>query len=209
MDYNKIEDAVMKSAMNTFTQSAVEFFGVKKRIIAPATTEIKNIEISSSFTDYTFYTEDGNYLHFEFQTTDKYSDLKRFLYYDASLVYRDNKNVDTIVVYSSEIDRVNTCIDVGSIKYSVEAFYMKSIDGDIIFDQLKSKVEKGENLKDIEMLSLTFVPLMNSKRSKGDRAIDSIKLASKIKDSNNKLESLSMLYALLDKFGDENIKKSI
>ena len=209
MDYNKIEDAVMKSAMNIFTQSAVEFFGVDTKIIAPASTEIKNIEINTNYTDYTFYTEDGNYLHFEFQTTNKDSDLRRFLFYDASLVYRDNKKINTIVVYSSEIEGANTYLDAGSIKYSIETFYMKDINGDSTFEKLKEKVERGERLKDIEILNLTFVPLMSSTKSKSDRAIDSIKLANKIKDNENKLQCLSMLYALLDKFGDENIKKNI
>ena len=209
MDYNKMEDAVMKSAMNIFTQSAVEFFGVDTKIIAPASTEIKNIEINTNYTDYTFYTEDGNYLHFEFQTTNKDSDLRRFLFYDASLVYRDNKKINTIVVYSSEIEGANTYLDAGSIKYSIETFYMKDINGDSTFEKLKEKVERGERLKDIEILNLTFVPLMSSTKSKSDRAIDSIKLANKIKDNENKLQCLSMLYALLDKFGDENIKKNI
>ncbi|WP_053955351.1 hypothetical protein [Inediibacterium massiliense] len=48
---------------------------------------------------------------------------------------------------------------------------------------------------------------MNSVKSKADRAIDDIKLAENIKDNENKFQCLSMLYALLDKFGDENIKK--
>ncbi|WP_315674959.1 hypothetical protein [Clostridium sp. 19966] len=71
MDYNKIEDAVLKKAMDAFKQSAVNYFGIDTKIIAPAETEIKNIDIKTNYTDYLFYTDDGNYLHFEFQTTDK------------------------------------------------------------------------------------------------------------------------------------------
>lgn len=69
-----------------------------------------------------FYTEDGNYLHFEFQTTDKKDDIKRFLYYDASLFYKDKRKVRTIVIYSSDINEVETYIDAGTIRYEVEAF---------------------------------------------------------------------------------------
>jgi hypothetical protein len=61
MDYNKIEDAVLKKAMDTFKQSAVNFFGIDTKIVAPAETEIKNIDIKTNYTDYLFYTEDGNY----------------------------------------------------------------------------------------------------------------------------------------------------
>lgn len=58
MDYNKIEDTVLKKAMDIFKESAVGFFGINTRIIAPAETEIKNIEIKTNFTDYLFYTDD-------------------------------------------------------------------------------------------------------------------------------------------------------
>jgi hypothetical protein len=53
----------------------------------------KYIEIKTNHTDYLFYAEDRNYLHFEFQTTDKKE-------------------------------------DIGTIKYEIEAFYMKNINGD-------------------------------------------------------------------------------
>ena len=73
MDYNKVEDAVLKNAMNYFKDSAVNFFGIDTKITKPA-----DIEIKTNYLDYLFYTEDGNYLHFEFQTTDKKDDLNRF-----------------------------------------------------------------------------------------------------------------------------------
>lgn len=77
MDYNKVEDSVLKRAMEIFQQSAVSFFNIGTKIIAPAETEIKNIEIKTGYTDYLFYTEDGSYLHFEFQTSATRCNLKR------------------------------------------------------------------------------------------------------------------------------------
>jgi hypothetical protein len=46
MDYNKIEDAVFKKAMEFFKDNAAKFFGINTKIVAPADTEIKNIEIN-------------------------------------------------------------------------------------------------------------------------------------------------------------------
>lgn len=106
MDYNKVEDAVLKKAMEFFKDNAVKFFGIDTKIIAPAETEIKNIDIKTNYTDYLFYTEDGSYLHFEFQTTNKKDDIKRFLYYDASLFYKEKRKVKTIVIYSADIEDV-------------------------------------------------------------------------------------------------------
>ena len=75
MDYNKIEDAVFKKAMEIFKDSASEFFDLDLKIIAPAETELKNIDIKTNAMDYLFYTSNGEYLHFELQTTEKKDDV--------------------------------------------------------------------------------------------------------------------------------------
>jgi len=58
-----------------------------------------------------------------------------------------------------------------------------------------------------DILTLTFLPLMNTKRNKGNITIESIELAEKIPEGNEKLQCLTLLYALFDKFGDEISKK--
>lgn len=116
MDYNKVEDAVFKKAMEVFKEGAAEFFGLNFKIIASAETEIKNIDIITNAMDYLFYTDDDEYLHFEFQNTKKRDDISRFLYYDASLYYKNKKKITTVVVYSSDIKDVITDLNCGSIK---------------------------------------------------------------------------------------------
>ncbi|OPJ64123.1 DUF4351 domain-containing protein [Clostridium oryzae] len=202
MDYNKIEDTVFKKAMEFFKDNAVKFFGIDTKILAPAETEIKNVDIKTNYTDYLFYMEDGNYLHFEFQTTDKREDIKRFLYYDASLFYKDKRKVKTMVIYSADIEDVETVIDAGTIKYQVEAFYMKNLDGDKKLTLLKDKIMRKEKLSGEDILTLTFIPLMNSKESKSKRSLEGIELAAAIDDQDVKLQCLTLLYALFDKFGD-------
>ncbi|WP_315119157.1 DUF4351 domain-containing protein [uncultured Clostridium sp.] len=203
MDYNRVEDAVLKKAMEFFKDNAVKFFGIDTKIVAPAETEIKNIDIRTNYTDYFFYTEDGNYLHFEFQTTDKKEDIKRFLYYDASLFYKEKRKIRTIVIYSADIEDVETYIDVGTIKYEIEAFYMKNLDGDEKLEYLKNKIEREETLNAEDIVALSFIPLMRGKESRSKRTLDSIELAGKMPEGNEKLQCLSLLYALFDKFGDE------
>ena len=176
MDYNKIEDSVLKKAMEFFKDNAVKFFGINTKIIAPAETEIKNIDIKTNYMDYLFYTEDGNYLHFEFQTTDKKEDIKRFLYYDASLYYKEKRKVKTIVVYSADIEDVDTYVDAGTIKYEVDAFYMKKLDGDEKLEYLQNKILKGENLTGEDILTLSFIPLMSGKSSRSERTLKSLDL---------------------------------
>jgi len=126
--------------------------------------------------DYLFYTEDGNYLHFEFQTTDKKEDIKRFLYYDASLFYKEKRRVRTMVIYSADIDNVETYIDAGTIKYQVEAFYMKNIDGDEKLRYLRDKISTKKHLTAEDILTLSFIPLMSGKKTRSLMTLESIEL---------------------------------
>lgn len=207
MDYNKIEDVIFKKAMEFFKDNAILFFGLDTKILTPAETEIKNIEIKTNYADYLFYTEDGNYLHFEFQSTDKPYDLKRFLYYDASLYYKEGRQVKTIVIYSSDINSVSTDLDAGTIKYSVEAFFMNKIDGDSTLNILKNKIQTSSPLTGQDILALSLLPLMRGTETKSMRLIESIELSNNITDNEQKLQCQSILYALLDKFGDDEAKK--
>lgn len=158
--------------------------------------------------DYTFLLDDGSFIHFEFQTTNNKQDLARFLAYDAVLHYKENRPVNTIVVYSSSIKNAKTSIDVGSIKYSVQAFYMDKINGDEQYEHLKNKIKQGEVLTRLDLLALVFLPIMHSEKDKNERIIESIKLAKEIKDKENQMNSLALLYAFAEKFiDDKNIER--
>lgn len=207
MDYNKVEDAVFKKAMEVFKMSAAEFFGLDVNIIAPAETEIKNIDIKTNAMDYLFYTDDDEYLHFEFQTTKKKEDTSRFLYYDASLYYKNKKKITTVVVYSSDIKDVVTNLDCGSIKYNIRSFYMSDFDGDSKLKNIKQKVENNIELTEQEIMTLSFIPLMTTRKSKSDITIESLEVAKNINNNKEKNNCLMLLYALFDKFGDEVAKK--
>jgi hypothetical protein len=199
MDYNKIEDAVFKKAMEIFKDSASEFFDLDLKIIAPAETEIKSIDIKTNAMDYLFYTANGEYLHFEFQTTKKKDDISRFLYYDAFLYYKSKMNINTIVVYSSEITDSVTHLNCGSIKYDIKSFYMKNFNGDEKLQTIEYKVNNNIELTQQDIMTLSFIPLMSSKKSKSEITLESIEIAKNIQDNDDKNNCLMLLYALFDK----------
>lgn len=199
-----IEDAIMKSILDVFKEDALQFFGIKSKIITAARTELKNLQIDTSFMDYTFLLDDNSFLHLEFQTTNRKSDLARFLAYDAVLYYKENMPINTIVVYSSNIKKAKTNINIGSIKYSVNAFYMSNLDGDAKYEYLKQKIQSNDILNSNDLLSLVFLPIMSSTKDKNERILESIRLAKQIKNNRNQMNSLALLYAFAEKFVDGN-----
>lgn len=83
------------------------------------------------------------------------------------------------------------------------------MDGDEKHEFLKKKISEKQKLTPEDILTLTLLPLMRSKSSKGVRTIECIELADKVENSENKTECISMLYALLEKFGDEISKNKL
>jgi len=70
---------------------------------------------------------------------------------------------------------------------------MKNLDGDKKLEYLKEKILNGEKLTGEDILTLTFLPLMSTKRNKGNITIESIELAEKIPEGNEKLQCLTLL----------------
>lgn len=103
----------------------------------------------------------------------------------------------------TKIDEAITQLNCGTIDYKVEAFYMSSLDGDKKLEELREKVRNDEVLTEEDIMSLCFIPLMNTKKSKSDIIIESIETANEIKINTYKNKCLMLLYALFDKFGDE------
>ncbi len=71
--------------------------------------------------------------------------------------------------------------------------------------KFKNVLDKGYSL----ILNITFLPLMSSRKSRSERTIKSLEMAQEVEDAQVKLECISMLYALLDKFGDQISKKKL
>lgn len=110
-------------------------------------------------------------------------------------------------MYSSEITDAVNHLNCGTIKYDVKSFYMNSFDGDIKLEEIEYKVENNIELTQQDIMTLSFIPLMRSKKSKSEITLESIEIAKNIQNDTEKNNCLMLLYALFDKFGDDISKK--
>lgn len=84
---------------------------------------------------------------------------------------------------------------------------MKNFNGDKKLQTIEYKVNNNIGLTQQDIMTLSFIPLMNSKKSKSEITLESIEIAKNIQDNDNKSNCLMLLYALFDKFGDDVSKK--
>jgi predicted transposase/invertase (TIGR01784 family) len=172
-------------------------------------TELPVIDVSEEFMDFVFLLEDDSYLHLEFQTTSKLDDLARFLLYDARLFKKDKRNISTAVIYSGDFTDVENTLEVGSISYTVQNVYMKSFDGNEVYNSLKTKIDNGEILSQKDVLNLIFLPLMGSDVNRSEIAISAVELAKRLTDSDQKMFCIGGIIGISDKFIEKEYVKKL
>jgi len=199
----------MKGVMELFKGDAVKFFGINKQILSASTvsaasrTELTHIHIQKNIDDWILEADDNTFLHFEFQSDFDPKDLSRFMVSDAMLYYNVRKPIRTIVVYTADIMDTITEIDAGAIKYSVDAFYMSTLDGDVTYDIIRSKIKAKEPLTKQDLMSIVFLPMMKSGTDKITQFERSIALSKEVPMGSEQLQIQAMLQLLADKFVKE------
>ena len=194
------EDLIMKRAMDLFAEEGLKFFGINKKVKELGPTELVVLETKNMFMDYTFLMEDDTFIHFEFQTTNKWKiDLRRFRAYEALLSHQTGKDVVTYVVYSGNIKNPRNTLETGINEYKVNSISMANKDGDKIYNDIVEKIKSGIEITKQDMISLTFTPIMGGKIGIADKIINAIHA---VKDINNeyKYDVESILYAFANKF---------
>lgn len=213
MTTQKTEDIIMKNVFDLLKGDALQFFGIDKRIIAPARTELNFIELQTNFDDNTYLLDDGTLLHIEFQSTKDKNDIYRFMVSDAVMAFKEHRPVRTMIVYSSDITNVAAHLDLGSITYTADTFYMIAFDGDAIYNEIVGKISRSEKLTKQDLMSLVLLPLMRSKDDKLTRIKNGIELSKKIDDATELMQIQAMLYLMAEKFVNgadlENVKEMI
>ena len=165
--------------------------------------ELPVVEVSGSGGDDAFLLEDDSYLHYEFETGYHKESLIRYAGYDLRLFERDGRIVRTVVIYSSDVKEAPPPLCIGSLTYNPDVILMGDYDGREIYAQLDAKIKAGQELTDVDMLNLTFLPLMRHSIPRQELAANSIKLAQSIADTAKRNACIAAAYALASKYLNE------
>lgn len=197
MDKLKIEDTVFSQAFVKQLNGVKDIFGIKGTDFKPLRGDIKEIQLDRLAVDFVYEVDEEKLIHFEFQSTKKNDDIYRFQLYDANLISQYKKPIETYVIYTNDILKVNNELDYGSVKYKFNPIYMYN------FSAVKEKLVLGKELTLIDIAWLEFTPLMDSKISK-DKVIESaLELSTDISDKEVKIQCQTILLSLALKFNVE------
>lgn len=190
----------MKSVHEYFGEAVLPFLGIDEKIVETGPTEIPVLMLTQMYMDFTFLTESGKYLHFEFQTTNGGTeDLQRFHSYEAHLHYNTGRDVITYVIFTGDITMPVYEETYGINTYRTVPISMKEKDADTLLECLKAKRLNGEHLTREDFVGLALTPVMGSRKTKSQRIFDAIHL---VKDDKTEDSSrvMAVLYAFAEKF---------
>ena len=198
-------DILQKYTSGLFRDATLAFYGVKTaKIKELINTELDIVEVRKLSTDYVFLLEDNTYQHLEFQTAYNKNDLLRFAKYDLYLYERDKREINTVVIYSSDVNNVAQSLKIGSLTYSPKIVMLNNYDGGAIFTELETKLKEKQDLSDADMLNLIFLPLLRSDISKYDLAKKSIEMAKTISDETKQDTCIASTVAFVEKYLTKN-----
>ena len=204
------KDIIQKYTSGLFRDATLEFYGVKSaKIKELINVDLHVVEVADMSTDFVFLLEDNTYLHFEFQTAYSKNDLIRFANYDLLLYQRDKRELQTVVIYSSDVKTAAAELKVGSLVYTPDIVMMYDYDGNAIYAELETKLKAGQELSDADMLNLIFLPLMRNDIPKAELAEKSIELAKTIQDETKRNACIASTVAFMEKYLNDSDRKRI
>ena len=209
-DYTHLEDMALKTAAQYFGDELLGFFGIQKKVLRAAPTEVLHLEARQMYEDFNFEMENGEWYHFEFES-DRVSeaDLRRFREYEAATSRTYQVSVTTYVVCSANVKKPLSELKEGINTYRVKIVMLKKQDADRAFQRLQQK-----NIREIgreDMIPVILSPLMSGAMPQKERFL---KGASYLKNTYKKISEDEMdkmqavLYSLAVKFlNDAELKE--
>jgi hypothetical protein len=139
-------------------------------------------------------------LHYEFASEYNKEDIPRYAGYDLRLYERDGRKIRTVIIYTSDVTKADTALNIGSLAYNPDKIMMCEYDGNKIFVELDAKIKAGQELTDVDMLNLIFLPLMKHTIPRKELAVKSIELAQTIPNKTKQDACIAAAIAFASKF---------
>ena len=197
------EDVALKTAFRYFSDVLLPYFGIQKKAVDLAATELVHLDVKKFYEDFNLVMEDKSWVHFEFQSKNEgLEGLKRFRVYEALASYQHKVSVTTYVLYSGRIKNPMTQFTEGVNTFKIVPVIMRRYDADQMIAELKRKQECKEKLTKEDMALLTICLLMEGKMPLKDRVKAAYQItkeaASAGQEELDKVETV--LYVMADKF---------
>lgn len=207
------KDIVSKILGDGMKEKSFSVYGIpmsKVKEVLPV--NLPAIEANEMATDNLFKLEDSSYAVIDYESTFSEKSKIKYVNHIARIVkkYGSNIRLRMIVLCTSGIRHINTVLDVGCLRLTVEPGYLSSINAEIILKTVRERIENKEKLSDPEVMQLIILPLTEEKKEKQKVVLEeAVNLAKNIQDEEQQLFVLSGIITFSDKIIEPEFARQV
>lgn len=207
------KDIVSKILGDGMKEKSFSVYGIpmsKVKEVLPV--NLPAIEANEMATDNLFKLEDSSYAVIDYESTFSEKSKIKYVNHIARIVkkYGSNIRLRMIVLCTSGIRHINTVLDVGCLRLTVEPGYLSSINAEIILKTVRERIENKEKLSDPGVMQLIILPLTEEKKEKQKVVLEeAVNLAKNIQDEEQQLFVLSGIITFSDKIIEPEFARQV
>lgn len=203
------KDITSKVFAEKFKGKSFKIYGLdipKIKQVLP--TNIPQIKANELRIDNAFLLNDDTVAIIDYESTYKSENKHKYINYINHIAdcyskeWNKSFRIRMIVIYTADVEKNNTedILDVGCLKLEIESAYLSEINKEEISLRLKSKVNKGIQLSEEELMEFIILPLAYKGNDSKNNAIkEAIDMAKKIQEDDIKIFLLSGIAVFTDK----------
>lgn len=213
------KDITSKVLAGLFKGKSFRVYGLDlPRIIRAEPTNIPAITANELRLDNLFQLADQSVAIVDYESKYKKEDKVKYLNYVTGIVnrYRNEKKecplLRVIIIYTGDVYRDQTMdvYEIGVLKMRVETAFLSELDGDGIYQRLKTKIHSANRLTEEELMQFIILPLSYKKQKQKERKIvELLELAEEIRERKQQMFVLAGLYTFADKVIDASMSDII
>ncbi|MCB6192625.1 hypothetical protein [Blautia marasmi] len=151
------KDIVSKILTDGMKEKSFAVYGVPmSRIKDVLPVNLPAIEANEMATDNLFRLEDDSYAVVDYESSFSEKSKIKYVCHIARILkkYESIMKLRMIVLCTSGTCRINTVLDVGCLRLSIEPGYLSSIETDRVFGNIRKQIEDGKKLNDTEVMQM-------------------------------------------------------
>ncbi|QQK80402.1 transcriptional regulator [Salicibibacter cibi] len=201
------KDVLFKFLSELYKDATLDAFGIQglPKISQLLPTAMPKVQADERRSDTQFLLDDGSVLMLEYESDNRIDENHiKYLDYAQRILdreYQEGKVVRAIrlvVIYTSDVVSVGERLNAGDIGVQSRAVLLSEHNGDVILEKISDKIKRDEPLTHEELIKLSFLPLMNSTKSREEMARESINLARNIPDEREQVQVIAVILTVTD-----------
>ena len=207
------KDILFKFLSENYKKKSLSVYGLDLPPIKEVLpTNLPFFSINEKRSDNIFLLENDIVLIVEYESSIDIENLIKYGHYLFRVYekYYKEKQYKVIlaVIYTGEIENAPDHLDIGSVQLKFLQVFLSKFNSDVIYDELKRKLENNISLTDEEVMKFIILPL-TGKNNKQVLIEKSINLAKEVKDENTQDFIIAGILSASDKFIDQDYSYKI